>query len=226
MLFYKHKQHIVPDNCTKYEQNHHILLWDITTNTQNVWKNSHNYWNLQQNQILFSMHHLPMLPDPWYPIWRKSSQPSWRNMQGWTDWCTDGWLDRPTNWALSYIAWICLGGAGKINMYINKLIKFVRQKEEIIKWWGVGLDHTPNRKVSQTKQEKFGQIWRLNFLNTMLLSYPLGHRSCVVMLLMHVISSDFNSIRTSETSIVISLTIPIIVIIQLCFLLYLEVSNW
>ena len=31
MLFYKHEQHIVPDTCTKYEQDHHILLCDITT---------------------------------------------------------------------------------------------------------------------------------------------------------------------------------------------------
>ena len=36
MLFYKHEQGIVPDNCTKYEQNHHILLRDNTTNTQNL----------------------------------------------------------------------------------------------------------------------------------------------------------------------------------------------
>ena len=33
ILFYKHKQHMVYDYCTKYEQNHHILLWDIKTNT-------------------------------------------------------------------------------------------------------------------------------------------------------------------------------------------------
>ena len=33
-LFYKHEQRMEPDNCTKYEQNHHILLHDITTNTQ------------------------------------------------------------------------------------------------------------------------------------------------------------------------------------------------
>ena len=32
MLFYKHEQHIIPDNCTtRYDKNHHILLWDITT---------------------------------------------------------------------------------------------------------------------------------------------------------------------------------------------------
>ena len=35
---------------TKYEQNHPILLCDITTNTQNVLKNSHNYSNLAQSQ--------------------------------------------------------------------------------------------------------------------------------------------------------------------------------
>ena len=26
----------------------------------------------------------------WYPIWRKSIQQSWRNVQGWTNWQTDG----------------------------------------------------------------------------------------------------------------------------------------
>ena len=38
ILFYKHEQHIIPDNCIQYEQNRHILLWDITTNTQNLQK--------------------------------------------------------------------------------------------------------------------------------------------------------------------------------------------
>ena len=37
MLFYRHEQCILPDNCTKYKYNHHIL-WDITTNAQNVFK--------------------------------------------------------------------------------------------------------------------------------------------------------------------------------------------
>ena len=45
MLFYKHEQHIVPDNCTNYEQKQHILLQDSTATTQNLWKNSHNYSN-------------------------------------------------------------------------------------------------------------------------------------------------------------------------------------
>ena len=40
---------MVPDNCTKYQQNHHILLGDITTNTQNL-LNSNNYSNLAQSQ--------------------------------------------------------------------------------------------------------------------------------------------------------------------------------
>ena len=31
MLFYKHEQHMVPDNDTEYEQNHHIFLKDTTT---------------------------------------------------------------------------------------------------------------------------------------------------------------------------------------------------
>ena len=44
MIFYKHKQCMVLDTCTKYEENHHILFLDITT--QNVWKNCRNYSNL------------------------------------------------------------------------------------------------------------------------------------------------------------------------------------
>ena len=34
MLFHMHQQHIVPDYCAKYEQNHPILQDDITTNSQ------------------------------------------------------------------------------------------------------------------------------------------------------------------------------------------------
>ena len=52
MLFYKHDQRIVSDNCTKYEQNHHTLLQDITTNTQNLQKNSNNYSNLAQRPMV------------------------------------------------------------------------------------------------------------------------------------------------------------------------------
>ena len=43
MLFYKHEQGMVLANWTKYEQNHHIHLRNITTSTQNLWKNSYNY---------------------------------------------------------------------------------------------------------------------------------------------------------------------------------------
>ena len=39
----KHDQRLVPDTCTKYVQNHHIHLRDITTSTQNLGKNNHNY---------------------------------------------------------------------------------------------------------------------------------------------------------------------------------------
>ena len=48
MLFYKHDhdQHMLPDNCTKYEQK-------ITIITP----------NLAQSQILFYMHEWPMGPD-------------------------------------------------------------------------------------------------------------------------------------------------------------------
>ena len=62
MLFYLHQQHIVPDYCTKYEQNQHILIY-ITTNTYtcNLWKKCHNYSNLEQNQFLYYVHQQPMV---------------------------------------------------------------------------------------------------------------------------------------------------------------------
>ena len=37
MLLYKREQRMVPDNCTKYKQNHHILLQDITI-TLNIYE--------------------------------------------------------------------------------------------------------------------------------------------------------------------------------------------
>ena len=48
MLFYKHEQCMTPDNCTKYEQNHHIF--------------SLRYHN-KHRQILFYMHQQPMVLD-------------------------------------------------------------------------------------------------------------------------------------------------------------------
>ena len=62
MLFYKHEQSMVPDNCINYEQNQHILLSNITS-TQNWWKNGHNNSNLAESQILFDMHQHPKVPD-------------------------------------------------------------------------------------------------------------------------------------------------------------------
>ena len=63
MTFYKHRQHIVPNYCTKYEQNQLILLWDITTNTQNAWTSGHNDSNLVQGQMIFYKHEQCMVPD-------------------------------------------------------------------------------------------------------------------------------------------------------------------
>ena len=33
----------------------------------------------------------------WYPVWRKSTQPSWRNAWGWTDWQTESFLICPNS---------------------------------------------------------------------------------------------------------------------------------
>ena len=49
-IFYMHEVLIVVDYCAKYEQNHSILLWDIT-NTQNVWKSANNVF-IETNAIL------------------------------------------------------------------------------------------------------------------------------------------------------------------------------
>ena len=43
---------MVPDNCTKYEQNHPILLWDITIKTENLWKVA-IITQIWKSQILF-----------------------------------------------------------------------------------------------------------------------------------------------------------------------------
>ena len=77
----------------KYEQNHHISLWDIRINTLNVFRNSHNYANLAQsdNSILRASEIHGTWS--WYPIWSKSIQLSSRNVWGWTDRLTAGWMD-------------------------------------------------------------------------------------------------------------------------------------
>ena len=53
ILFYKHKQHMIPDYCTNYEQNH-VILGDITINSTCM-KNDCNYLSLAQSQIQFYM---------------------------------------------------------------------------------------------------------------------------------------------------------------------------
>ena len=58
-------QCLVPDYCTKYEHYHHILLVNITTNTQNVWKCCHTYSHLAQNQMKF---YFTYTINPWYLI--------------------------------------------------------------------------------------------------------------------------------------------------------------
>ena len=91
---------MVPDNCTKYEQNHHILLQYITTNTQKLLINSHNYSNLSQSQILFYMHEQPMVPDHGTQY---EENPASHHGGILEDGLTDAWLDGRTNWTHSYI---------------------------------------------------------------------------------------------------------------------------
>ena len=57
MVFYIHQQHMVPDYCTKYEQN-------ISQQTHKIYERSvHNYSHLALSQILFNMHQQPMVSD-------------------------------------------------------------------------------------------------------------------------------------------------------------------
>ena len=107
---------LAPDNCTKYEQNHHILLQDITTNTQNVWKNSHNYSNLTQSQIVFYVHQRPMVPDHGTQ-YQKNSSSHHEGMR--EDVSTDG---RTESWTLSYMPLFHLGAAGNTNLNLYQAV--------------------------------------------------------------------------------------------------------
>ena len=106
MLFYKHEQHIVPDNCTKYEQNHHILLQDNTTNTQlKIDEKITIITQIWQSKILFYMNQRPLVPDHGIQYEENpASQHGGMHM--------DGLTDRRT---LSYIPRFCLDGAGNNN---------------------------------------------------------------------------------------------------------------
>ena len=80
-----------------YKQNH--ILRDITTNTENLWNNSHNYSNLAPSQILFYMHLWPMVPDHGtqyekYPSSHGMEECAWTARQ--TDGRTVGLMDRQT----------------------------------------------------------------------------------------------------------------------------------
>ena len=113
ILFSKHEQRIVPDFHTKCGQNHHILLWDMATNTQTyekvsliiqMWHRAKCYFTSMINTwYLITVHNMNKITTfgtvpnsnvhasvahgtrSWYKIWRKSIQPSWRNVDGWTD---------------------------------------------------------------------------------------------------------------------------------------------
>ena len=54
---------MIHDDCFKYEQNHDILLWEITKNTKNVYKKCINCSNLKQSTMLCYVHQKPMVPD-------------------------------------------------------------------------------------------------------------------------------------------------------------------
>ena len=95
ILFYKHKEQMVPDYCTKYEQNHCTLLWHITKNTnKNMIKLPWVITQIWHRAKFYFM----CISSPWYKImvpntWRKSIQPQWRN----------GWTDRPGQFLYSPI---------------------------------------------------------------------------------------------------------------------------
>ena len=86
MLFYKHEQCMIPDNCTKYEQNHQIVLCDITTNTQNLWKHYHNYRAKFYFTCISSPWYLSMVP------YMKKIQPAIMEECTRMDWQMDWWI--------------------------------------------------------------------------------------------------------------------------------------
>ena len=94
MLVYIHQQCMTPNRCTKYENNQHIPLWNMT------------------NSIL----HAPVAHGTcsWYWIWRKSIQLSWRNVWWKTDGqAHNGWRDGQTDGSNhSYIPQFHYCGAG------------------------------------------------------------------------------------------------------------------
>ena len=61
MLFYKHEQCIVPDNCNKYGKKK--TFFEISQHSNLIKKNGHNYTNLEHSQILFLMQQWMMVPD-------------------------------------------------------------------------------------------------------------------------------------------------------------------
>ena len=71
-----------------------------------------------------------------------------------------------------------------------------------LNWWICGAWTYSTYKYLHTKKEFFGQTRTPNHVISTPASYPLCHRSCVVM---HVISSNLNSINTYGTSSVIML---------------------
>ena len=107
---HKHEKCLVPDNCTKYEQNHHIrlwdittlkiLLWNITTNTANLWKNGYNYSNVAHRHIIIYKYQQPMVP---YHGTQYDENPSNHRREMHKDWGID--------WTFSYIPQFHLGGA-------------------------------------------------------------------------------------------------------------------
>ena len=110
------KQLIVPDYCTTYEQNYHILVWDITRNTQNLCKNCHIYSNLAQSQILFYMHQQPMVPD--HGTQYKENPFSYHGGMH-KDVLTDRLVDGLMDWTRSCIPWFHLSGAGNNKPHLS-----------------------------------------------------------------------------------------------------------
>ena len=97
--FYQHEQCMAPDNCTKYEQNHNILLCDIKTNIKNLLgKNGNNYSHLVPSQFTFYMHWRPMVHDHGTqyeedPFSHHEGMCTDGYPDGQMDGLTDGWMD-------------------------------------------------------------------------------------------------------------------------------------
>ena len=116
MFMYEQRMYIVHvhDSCTKYKQNQ-ILLWDLTTHTQNLWQNGHNYSNTKCMTQLNSILHASAAHGTWSRNQYEENPSSVHggmcedrhsDMARWTDGLDSPLLQALTEWALTFPGWM------------------------------------------------------------------------------------------------------------------------